>query len=101
MFTSKVLNKKINRVHEKSVRLDLKDHQYTLDEMLDTLNEKTNHQQRTDILVTKVYKFLNGCSPDIMNDVFHLRQTTYNLPNFHAFPTDVPRSNCMLKLRSL
>ena len=31
-----------------------------------------------------------------MNDVFHLRQNTYNLRNFHAFATDVPRNNCML-----
>ena len=35
-------------------------------------------------LLSEVYKFLNGCSLDIMNDVFHLRQNTYNLWNFHA-----------------
>ena len=40
MFTSKELNKKINRIHENFVRLVLNDHQSTLDEMLDTLNEK-------------------------------------------------------------
>ena len=96
MFTSKGLNKKINRIYEKSLRLVLNDHQSTLDEMLDTLNEKTIHQQCIDRLLTEVYKFLNGYSPDIMNDVFHLRQNTYNLRNFHAFATDVPRNNCML-----
>ena len=37
MLTSKELNKKINRVYEKSLRLVLNDHQFTLDEMLDTL----------------------------------------------------------------
>ena len=31
-----------------------------------------------------------------MNDVFHLRQNTYNLQNFHALATDVPRNICML-----
>ena len=40
--------------------------------------------------------FLNDYSPDIMNDVFHLRQNTYNLRNFHAFATNVPRNNYML-----
>ena len=34
--------------------------------------------------------------PDIMNNVLHLRQNSYNLRNFHAFPTDVLRNNCML-----
>ena len=79
MFTAKELNKKINRIHEKSLRLVLNDHQSTLDEILDTLNEKTIHQQCIDRLLAEVYKFLNGYSPDIMNDVFHLRQNTYNL----------------------
>ena len=64
--------------------------------MLDTLNEKTIHQQCTDRLLTEVYKFLNGYSSDIMNGIFHLRQNTYNLRNFDVFATDVPRNNCML-----
>ena len=67
-----------------------------LDEMLDTLNENTIYQQCIDRLLTEVYKFLISYSPDIMNDVFHLRQNTYDLRNFHAFATDVPRNNCML-----
>ena len=56
----------------------------------------TIHQQCIDRLLTEVHKFLNGYSPDIMNDVSDLRQNTYNLRNFHAFATDVPRNNCML-----
>ena len=79
MFISKGLNKKINRIHQISLRLILNYHQSTLDEMLDTLNEKIIHQQCIDRLLTEVYKFLNGYSPDIMNDVFHWRQNTYNL----------------------
>ena len=47
-------------------------------------------------LLTEVYKLLNGYSPDIMNDIFHLRQNTHNLRNFHAFATDVSRNNCMI-----
>ena len=78
------------------IRLVSNDHQSTLDEMLDTLNEKTIHQQCIDRLLTEVYKFLNGYSPDIMNDVFHLRQNTYNPQNVHAFTTDAPRNNSML-----
>ena len=33
----------------------------------------------------EVYKYLNGLSPDIMNDIFKLRENTYNLRNFHIF----------------
>ena len=66
MFTSKGLNQKINRIHEKSLRLVLNDHQSTLDKMINTLNEKTIHQQCIDGLLTEVYTFLNGYSSDIM-----------------------------------
>ena len=62
----------------------------------DTLNEKTIHQRCIERVLTEVYKFLNGYSPDIMNDILDPRQNTYNLRNFHAFATDVPRNNCML-----
>ena len=64
--------------------------------MIDTLNEKTNHQQCIGRLLTKVCKFLNDYSPDIISDVFHLRKNTYNLQNLHAFATDVSKNNCML-----
>ena len=76
MFTFKGLNKKINRIHEKSLRLVLNDYQSMLDEMFDTLNEKTIHQQCINRLLTEVYKFLNGFSPDDMYDVLHLLEYT-------------------------
>ena len=60
--------------------------------MIDTLNQKTIHQQCIDRLLSEVYKFLNGYTPDIMDHVFHLRQNTYNLQNFYGFATDVPRN---------
>ena len=85
------MNKNINRIHEKSLRLVLNDLQFTLDEILDTLTiHLTIHQQCIDRLLIEVYKFLNDYSSDSMNDFFHLRQNTYNLENFHAFATDVP-----------
>ena len=31
----------------------------------------------------ELYKYLNGLSPEIMPDIFNLRQNTYNLRNFH------------------
>ena len=42
--------------------------------------------------MTEVYKYLNGHSPDIVNDIFKLRGNTYNLRNFHFFQTENPRS---------
>ena len=33
----------------------------------------------------EVYKYLNGLSPDIMSEIFKVRENTYNLRNFHIF----------------
>ena len=41
-------------------------------------------------------KFVHEDSPDIVNDVFQLRQNAYNLRNFDAFATDVARNNYLL-----
>ena len=40
----------------------------------------------------EVYEQLNGHSPDLMNDIFKLRENRYNLRNFHIFQTENPHS---------
>ena len=40
----------------------------------------------------EVYKYLNGHSPDIMNDIFKLRENMYNFRNVQIFQTENPRS---------
>ena len=40
----------------------------------------------------EIYKYLNGHSPNIMNDIFKLRENMYNLQNFLIFQTENSRS---------
>ena len=42
----------------------------------------------------EVYKYLNRHSPDIVNDIFKLRENIYNLRNFHIFQTE---NSCSFK----
>ena len=68
---------------------------YRLFEMIMRLEEAhqiTFHQRYINFLMIEVYKYLNGHSPDIMNDIFKLRENMYNLRNFHIFQTKNPRS---------
>ena len=39
--------------------------------LFSTLNEKMIHQCCINVLLTEVYKYLNGYSPDLMNKVFY------------------------------
>ena len=40
----------------------------------------------------EVYKYLNGLSPDNMNNIFKLRENSYNLRNFQIFESQNPRT---------
>ena len=93
MFTSKRCYKRINKIHERSLRLILSDYESSFDISLSTLNEKTIHQSCINVLPTKVYKYLNGCSPDLMNEVFYFRP---NLRNFNVVASDNPRNKYLL-----
>ena len=96
MFSSKGWCKRMNKIHERSLRLILSDYESLFDILLSTLNENTIHQRCINVLLTEVYKYLNGCSPDLMNEVFYLRQSHYNLRNFNFFGTDHPRNKYLL-----
>ena len=96
MFSSKGCYKRINEIHERSLRLILNDYDSSFDSLLSTLNEKTIHQRCINVLLTEVYKYLNGYSPDLMNEVFYLRQNHYNLRSFNVFATDNLRNKYLL-----
>ena len=59
---------------------------------LENANEKPTHQKCIELLMIEVYKYLNGLSPDIMSDIFKLRENTYNLKNFHIFEFQNPKT---------
>ena len=92
MFSSNGYHKRINKIHERSLRLIFNDY----DSLLSTLNEKTIHQRCINVSLTEAYKYLNGYSPDLMNEVFYLRQNYYNLRSFNVFATDNPHNKYLL-----
>ena len=96
MFSSKGCYKTINKIHERSLRLILNDFESLFNSLLSTLNEKTIHQRYINVLLTEVYKYLNGYSADLINEVFYLRQNHYNLRNFNVFATENPHNKYLL-----
>ena len=83
--------KKLNAVHERSLQIIRNDYGSLYSLLLEETHQITCHQRCINYL-TEVYKYLNGHLPDIMNNVFKLRENTYNLRNFHIFQTKNPRS---------
>ena len=60
--------------------------------VLENANEKPVHQKCIKLLMIKIYKYLAGLSPDIMIDIFKLRENTYNLRNFYIFESQNHRA---------
>ena len=50
-------------------------------------NESTIHIRNLKLLLTEIYKFLNGLFPPIMNEVFQINYCTYDLRNLRMLPS--------------
>ena len=80
-FCSRRSDHLINKLQERAVRIAYSDFNSSFSELLEMANESTIHIRNLKFLRTKVYKFLNGLSPAIMNEVFQTNDCPYDLRN--------------------
>ena len=69
MFCSRQSNNLINKIHERSLRISYKDQKTSYHNLLETHNELTIHQRNLQVLMTEIYKIVNGVAPPIMNSL--------------------------------
>ena len=80
MIHSRSLNDKINRLHERCLRMIYNDKSSNFEELLNKGNSASIHHNNIRALAIEMYKVANDMSPDIMIEVFKLRNTPhYNL----------------------
>ena len=79
MFCERTANKEINRVHKRALRILLKDHDDSFDELLIRNEEKTVHVQNLQKLMIEVYKSLNHENPYFLWDLFTRKVINYDL----------------------
>ena len=92
MFCSRSWNNLINRIHERALRLIHNRHVGTFLGILEMIMEKTIHQNNLESHAKKLYKFLNGLSPPIINGAFMIRNNKYNLTNFQCLQSTNKRA---------
>ena len=56
MFHSRLINNKINRLHERCLRIECSDNQSTFEELLEKDNTVSVHQRNFQFLATELYK---------------------------------------------
>ena len=83
---------KVNKIHKWSLRLLLKNYKDDFQDLLRTSGDMSIYCRRINSLLTKVYKYIHGLSPEIMK-VFYTRANVYNTQQFNVFETHTPTSN--------
>ena len=91
MFHNRTLNNRINRIHERALRLAYEDNESSFETLLIRDRSVTIHVRNIQILAVEMYKFINGLSPEILNEIFSLKESNLYNSRF-PFQTNNVRS---------
>ena len=93
MFHSRTINNKINRLHERALRIVYSDFKSTFEGLLMKGNSFSIHERNIQSLAIEIYKFLNGLSPSFLNSVFHKNiSNSYDLRNHKELYSRNPKT---------
>ena len=85
MFHSRMLNNRINNLHERALRLVYKDNVSTFTQLLQRDKSFSIHDRNLQKLAIEMYKVINNLSPHFMHSLFPIMNNTYNLRRNPAF----------------
>ena len=81
MFHNRTLNQKINKLHERALRIIYKNDNSTFQELLDKDGSVTIHQRNLQRLATEMFKIKHHLSPLPMQDIFTEKIHQHDLRN--------------------
>ena len=79
MLHRRTLNNRINNIHKRALRLTYKVKKTSFKQLLEKDHFVTVHHKNVQILVTEIFKVKKHLVPDVMKDVFELKELPYNL----------------------
>ena len=81
MNHSRQVNHKINKLHERALRVVYRDEDLTFEQLLDKDNSMTIHDRNLQKLATQMYKVKNKLCPLPVQELFKKKEFEYNLRN--------------------
>ena len=85
MCHSRLINNKINRLHETCLRIIHSDKSSAFEELLEKDGSVTVHIRNIQKLAIEMFKVFKNLSPPIISDLFEVREKNYNLRNRSYF----------------
>ena len=79
MWHSRSLNSRINRIHERALKLIYNDNISSFEQLLEISGSATIHVRNLQRLATEIYKVLNTLSSPLVSELFQIKDTKYNL----------------------
>ena len=70
MFHSRKLNSRVNKLHEKALRIFYQDYASSFNELRENNKSTTIQNRNIQLLATELFKVKNGLSPPFMNKIF-------------------------------
>ena len=92
MFHSRTLNNRINRLHERALRLVYKKEHSSFEELLNKDNSLSIHHRNLQKLVIEMYKVKNNLSSTIMSNIFTEINNVHDLRNKREFKSENVRT---------
>ena len=79
IFHSRNTKNRVNKIHERALRLVYDDSPYlSFDELLIKDKSVSIHQRNLQLLATEIFKVKNGVSTELTEDIFHFINKLYD-----------------------
>ena len=83
------MNNKINRLHERALRIAYKDFFSSFATLLEKDRSVTIDERNLQLLMTEMFKTINNLNPIFMKEIFRQRSAAYNLRNANTFTVPI------------
>ena len=81
MFCSRKGNSRINRIHERAMRIGHYDYESTFEQLLIKNKTITSYKKHLQYLAIEIYKTFNGLNPPFIDEIFSINECPYYFRN--------------------
>ena len=92
MFHDRNVNNKINKIHERALRIAFKDTSSKVKDLLKKAASVTIHQRNLQLLATEIYKTKHNLNPKFMGEIFVEKNIQINLRGKNHLSVSIPRT---------